>query len=62
MSDKIRGAKVRFSKKRVRTVGELMMTDPKSRKFVPSGVRIRYRWEWRVTLFISIFLDRISTN
>jgi hypothetical protein len=35
----------RFSNKTVRTVGVLMTTDAKSRKFDPDGVRIRYRCE-----------------
>lgn len=37
------GANVRFSKRTDRTVGELMTTEPKSRKLLPDGVRMRYR-------------------
>lgn len=40
-SSRRRADAVRFSKETVRIVGALMMTDPKSRKFEPEGVRIR---------------------
>ena len=51
ISSKSKGENVRFSKNTVRIVGELMITEPKSRKLEPEGVSIRYRCEWMVRLY-----------